>query len=372
MDNLEKAFKKSQKGKSKFNREALEFALDEICNLLQLKTEILEKTYEFSGYINFTVQLPKEREINAPHYRDKVIQLAMNNILKEIYKPKFIYDSYACIDDKGTHECVQRTQYFMRKAKWEYGDAATIVKIDVKKFFYSIVREVLKEIIAKTIKDEKTLNLIYLIIDSADVIDILGMPLGNVISQICANIYMNVIDQYVKRNLGLKYYIRYMDDIVIIVENKEKAKEVLELIRIKVETTLGMKLNEKKSKIFPIAQGVNFIGFKIYTTHMLLRNESKKTVKQKLRKFKPMLIKGEMTIEKAEQILNSWYGHAEQANSYIFVQSLLEKFDYIELIEKIKNNKKKNVIKIKRGVIEDARKAYISRMEEQKMEFDNA
>lgn len=312
--------------------------------------------------------MPKERTINAPHYRDKVIQLAINNVLKEIYKPKFIYDSYACIDDKGTHECVKRTQYLMRKAKWEYGDNAFIVKTDVKKFFYSIVRNILKEIIAKTIKEKETLELMYLIIDSADVIDLLGMPLGNVVSQLCANIYMNTIDQYAKRNLGLKYYIRYMDDIVIIVENKERAKEVLELIRTKIETELSLKLNENKSKIFPIAQGVNFIGFKIYPTHMLLRDDSKKRIKQKLRKFKPMLIEEKITIEKVEQILNSWHGHAEQANSHMFVQSLLDRFDYIELVETIKNGKKKRILKVKRGVIEDARKTYINRKEGSGME----
>ena len=192
---------------------------------------------------------------------------------------------------------LKRTQNLMRKAKWEYGDNAFIIKIDAKKFFYSIVRGILKEIISQTIKDKEVLELMYLIIDSADIIDVLGMPLGNVISQLCANIYMNVIDQYAKRNLGLKYYIRYMDDIIIIVENRERAKEVLESIRIKIETELGLMLNVNKSKIFPIAQGVNFIGFKIYPTHMLLRNESKKGIKQK--KFKPMLIEERITIEKS-------------------------------------------------------------------------
>ena len=348
---MEKAFKKSQKGKSKYNKEALKFALDETYNLLQLKTEIKEKTYEFSGYTNFKVSLSKEREINAPHYRDKVIQLAISNILKEICKPKFIYDSYACIDEKGTHDCVERTQYFIRKAKWEYGDAATIIKGDIKKFFYSIVRKILKELISQIIKDKEVLDLMYLIIDSADVIDVVGMPLGNVISQLCANIYMNVIDQYAKRNLGLKYYIRYMDDFVIIVENKEKAKEVLELIKIKVENELGLKLNKNKSKIFPIAQGVNFIGFKIYPTHMLLRNESKKRIKQKLRKFKALLIEEKITIGKVEQILNSWFGHAKQGSSYNFINKLLRKYSYILLVNGIL---KVNIEEIENGRNEKA------------------
>ncbi len=357
MDNLEQAFHKSQKGKYKYKKEALKFAMDEVYNLLQLKAEIENGTYKFSGYINFKVTEPKVREINAPHYRDKIVQLAINNVLKQIYQPKFIYDSYACLDNKGTHACVKRIYYFMRKAKWEYGDEATIVKIDIKKFFYSIVRDILKELIARTIKDDEALKLIYLIIDSADEIDVLGMPLGNTISQLCANIYLNGIDQYAKRSLSLKYYVRYADDIIIIVENKNRAKEVLELIRVQVETKLGIKLNDNKSKIFPIAQGVNAIGFKIYPTHMLLRNDSKKKIKQKLRKFKPLLIEEKITIEKVEQILNSWYGHAEQANSYMFVQSLLDRFDYIELVDKkSKKGRVKKVFKIKREVIEDARK----------------
>jgi RNA-directed DNA polymerase len=342
--------------------------MDEIYNLLQLRTEIKSGTYSFSGYINFKVTEPKVREINAPHYRDKIVQLAINNVLKEIYQPKFIYDSYACLDDKGTHACVKRIYYFMRKAKWEYGDGATIVKIDIKKFFYSIVRGILKELIARTIKDEETLNLVYIIIDSADEIDVVGMPLGNTISQLCANIYLNEIDQYAKRSLSLRYYIRYADDIVAIVENKERAKEVLELIRVRVETKLQLKLNENKSKTFPIAQGVNAIGFKIYPTHMLLRNDSKKRIKRKLRKFRPMLIEEKISIEKVEQILNSWHGHAEQANVYGFVQSLLKRFDYIKLVnKKSKKGKLKKVFKIKKEVIEDARKAYISANEQREM-----
>jgi len=340
---LEKAFSKSQKGHSKYDREALEFAMDEVYNLLQLQKEIKDETYEFSGYTTFTISEPKERVINAPHYKDKIIQLAVNRVLKEIYKPHYIYDTYACIDGKGTHACVKRIQYFMRKAKWNYGDGAYIVKIDIEKFFYTIVREILKTLLTKKIKCKKTLQLLYKIIDSARLIDVLGLPLGNTLSQLCANICLDVVDQYAKRGLGLKYYVRYMDDITIFVESKERAKEVLELIRGCVESRLHLKLNSSKSKIFPISQGVNTIGFKIYPTHMLLRNDSKKRIKRKAKKMKRLLINKEMTIETAEQILNSWHGHAKQCCSYNFIQSLLRKNDYIYMNKKgvLKVNKNK-------------------------------
>ena len=173
------------------------------------------------------------------------------------------------------------------------------------------------------------------------------MPLGNTISQLCANIYLNQLDQYAKRGLSLKYYVRYMDDIVIIVENKERAQEVLKLIDKYVTEKLSINLNKKKSKIFPIAQGVNTIGFKIYPTHMLLRNESKKKIKQKLSKMKRLIAENQMTVEKAEQILNSWLGHAKQANSYNFINKLLNKYDFLIM--------KDNKFKIDERVIENAR-----------------
>lgn len=346
-ENLDKAYRKSQSGKSKYRKEALRFVQNETDNLLQLQRELKDGTYKFSGYFEFTVTEPKERVINAPYYRDKIVQLAINNILKDIYAPCFIYDTYACLDGKGTHSCVERVQCFMRKAKWEYGDEAYIVKMDIKKFFYSIDRDILKSLLPRKIKCRETLDLLYKIIDSAKDIDDLGMPLGNTISQLCANIYMNMVDQYAKRGLGLKYYVRYADDIVTIVESKDKANEVLENIRNHARSKLNLDLNEHKSKIFPIKQGVNTVGFKIHPTHMLLRNDSKKRIKKKLSKMKRLIVEDRMTIEKAEQILNSWLGHAKQGCSYNFIGRLLDKYDFLIFTN--------NTLKIDRKVIEDER-----------------
>ena len=128
----------------------MEFAVNQTRNLVELQEDLKNGTYEFKGYFEFKVYEPKERIINAPHYRDKIAQLAINNVIKDIYQPCFIYDTYACLEGKGTHKCVNRISYFMRKAKWEYGDKAYIVKIDVKKFFYSIDRNILKTLLAIT------------------------------------------------------------------------------------------------------------------------------------------------------------------------------------------------------------------------------
>lgn len=328
-DNMHDAYRQSRRRGGKYKVAAMKFSIDETYNLRSLQQSLIDETYNFGDYVEFMVYEPKERLINAPQYEDKIVQLSMNNILKQIYNKSFIYDSYACIDNKGTHKCVDRISYFMRKAKWQYGEEAYIVKMDVRKFFYSIDREIMKELYKKKITCKKTLRLLDNITDSADSIDPLGLPLGNTLSQISANIYMNEVDQYAKRVLGLKYYVRYADDIVIIVENKEKAIKVLKNIQDFTKENLNLKYNKKKTKIFPINQGVNAVGFKIHATHRLLRDTSKRNIKRKAKKLRPLIKDGQVTIEKAEQIFNSWYGHAFNACSHNFINQLIDRNDYI-------------------------------------------
>ena len=176
--------------------------------------------------------------------------------------------------------------------------------------------------------------MLFKIINSADILSVLGMPLGNTLSQICANVYMNVIDQVAKRKLSLKYYVRYADDVVIIVKDKEKAKAVLLSIKAIIKERLDLEVNDNKTKVFPINQGVNTVGFKIYATHRLLRDDSKKKMKRKAKKMRGLLTSGKMKPEKAEQILNSWKGHAQHGNSYNFIKKLIEKNDYIYISKK--------------------------------------
>lgn len=307
----------------------MNFSRNETYNLNKLRSSLIDETYKFSGYNEFVVYEPKERIINAPFYKDKIIQVAINNVLKEVINPTFIFDSYACIDNKGTHKCAKRIQYFMKKAKWMYGEEAFIIKMDMKKFYYSIDRDILKDILTKKIKCQKTLRLIFGIIDSAGLIDELGLPLGNTLSQICSNIYMNEADQFAKRKLSLKFYVRYADDIFIIVENKKKAQKVFEEMRVFIKENLNLDLSEDKSKIFPINQGVNGIGYKIHTTHMLLRNESKRNVKRRIKSIPRLILSGRISVKKAEQMLNSWKGHAEHACSYNFIKSLVSKNKFL-------------------------------------------
>lgn len=337
IENIEKAYKQSQKGSGKYKRSSLLLEKNKTYFLKKIREELIDGTYTFGDYNRFTVYEPKERIIDAPRLKDKIVQLAINNVIKEEINNKFIHDTYACIDNKGTHKAVYRISHFMRKAKWMWGDDARIIKIDIKKFFYTIDREVTKKEFSRHIKCKDTLDLINKVIDSADQISPKGLPLGNTLSQIGANITMNPLDQYAKRKLRLKFYVRYADDIVIIVKNKKGADYILDKLITFIEDRLNLNVNLNKTKIFPIRQGVNVLGYKIHATHKLLRNESKKKVKRKLKKMKYLIRDGRLTVDKAELMLNSWKGHADHANSNNFIKSLTTKYDFL----KLKDNKLK-------------------------------
>lgn len=327
---LEQALKKVNKTKNRLTLEAGEFDENKVISTLNLLEEIANKTYEVGEYKEFKIYEPKERIIYAPTFKDKVVQIWLNNILKYEYRFKyFIKDSYGSIDARGTHKCADKIQENMNKAQATLGTQARILKLDVKKFFYSIDREILKAIYKKQIADPNILWLLNKIIDSADQIDEKGLPLGNTISQLSANVYMNELDQFIKRTLRVKYYVRYMDDMILILENIERAREVKEQVENYLNQKLHLELNQDKSKIFPIKQGVNAIGYKIYSTHKKLRNRSKKKFKQIVKELNKDIAKTTyLTLEQYqhyESRLNSWMGHAGHAASRNFIISQLKK-----------------------------------------------
>ena len=328
--NLYKAFRKSLKSDGKYKPEALAFQRNESVNLMNLQRSLYNRTYKFSGYITFEVHEPKRRIINAPHYKDKIVQLALHETLSEVVIPKFINHSYACMTDRGTHAAVSQVQKNLKVAKWKWGEGAYICNVDVRKFFYSIDRDILKKQYRKMIKEDDILWVMDEIINSGGLIDEVGLPLGNTLSQLCANIVLNDLDQYCKRYLGYKYFVRYADDIVVILPNKEEAQKAKELIMRFLVESLNLEANKWKSQIYPINQGINAFGYKIFTTHKLLRNDSKKKIKRKIKKMPRLIARKKMTVEKANEMLASWSGHARHADSYNFMQSIVKRRSYIQ------------------------------------------
>lgn len=169
------------------------------------------------------------------------------------------------------------------------------------------------------------------VVDSGGLVDEVGLPLGNTMSQLCANVYLNELDQYCKRFLGYKYYVRYADDFIAILPNKKAAQVAKEKCVAFLHERLNLRENPKKTQIFPINQGVNAYGFKVYRTHRLLRDDSKKKIKRKIKAMPHLIAEGRMTVERANQMLGSWSGHAKYASSRNFINNILERRPYVYL-----------------------------------------
>lgn len=325
---LKLSYKQTQLAERKYRKEAIIYDMARERNLVELWRELCKETYKPSAYISFRVYEPKERVVNAPRIRDKVVQYAAHVLLSEVYKPVFIQSSFACLLDKGSHRAVDKVQHNMRLCKWQHG-TGWIVKLDVRKYFYSINRDILKSLLRKKISDEKFLHLLDIIIDSSPEGE-RGIPLGNVTSQDFANIYLNEVDQFATRFLGLKSYVRYMDDVIIVVPTKEEAQAILEKLTKFFNEKLDLQLNEK-TKIFPLEQGVNAYGFKIHTTHRMVRNSSKAAMKRRIKAMDTKLKAGELSKAKVQQSVDSWLGHARHSNSFNLCKKIFGKYRYIKI-----------------------------------------
>ncbi|EJL45680.1 Retron-type reverse transcriptase [Brevibacillus sp. CF112] len=325
---LEKSYQQTQKGSRKFRRDAILFSMYAEMNLVTLWQKLKTGAYRVGPYIRFKVYEPKERWVSAPYITDKIVQFAAHVVLQRVYKPVFISDSYACLEGRGTHKAVKQVQHYMRLCKWKHG-TGWVVKLDVAKFFYSIDRKILKRLLRKKINCPKTLWLLDQIIDSSPEGEV-GLPLGNVTSQDFANIYLNELDQFVKRYLGIKWYIRYMDDVIAIVPTKAEAQELLKRMREFLKKHLRLDTN-KKTHTFPLEQGVNAYGFKIWTTHKLVRNQSKRAMKRRIKAMDKKLKAGIIKKKDVQQAVNSWLGHARHSNSHNLAKKVFNKYSYIKV-----------------------------------------
>lgn len=213
----------------------------------------------------------------------------------------------------------------MYKAKLEYKDYY-VLKMDIKKFFYSIDPNILFELLKKYFKDKALLELSSKLIFCED--DELGIAIGNYTSQYFANIYLNELDQFVKHKLRVRYYLRYMDDFILLVKNKEIAKEIFHQIEKFLKEKLNLELNHK-SKYYPSSMGVDFCGYRVYYTHRLVRNRSKINMKKRIKTWNYLYEVGGQLDEKfISQSISSWKAHIKHACSYNLYKFYLRKIKF--------------------------------------------
>ena len=346
---VEKGYKNALRGQRKYTREAVRYDLFSEINNVGLWRELNnigvrynpeQKEYRPGKYRHRTITEPKTRSLHIPPLRDKIVQLLTHEELQNLYRPVFVDRSFACMYGKGPIRAALNVQHDMRVARMKWGDETAVIKIDVKKFFYSIDRSGLKKLPAKRFQKLRKKHpdlyqdflrfyrLLCKMIDSSPEGET-GIPLGNVTSQDFANIYLNELDQFCIRFLGVKLYTRYMDDIVIIAPNKEIAREWLAKIKVFLKERLHLDTNDK-TKIFYVRQGVNAYGFKIKATHLLLRTESKRREKRRIKAMIAKLKEGKITQKEIVQAVNSWLGYARWACAYNLAKKIFAPYRFIK------------------------------------------
>lgn len=290
------------------NKEVIEYEMDLGTNLANLTEAIKNKEYKTGIYRKFIVYEPKERVILSLPFRDRVLQQwYVEEFIKPIFMPKFIEDSYACLKGRGLHGAVKKLQGYMKK-EYRQNPDFYILKCDVAKFFNNIDKNILYSIICRKVKDENFLDLTRKII--FDGTYKIGIPIGNYTSQFFANIYLNELDHFVKEKLKIKYYVRYMDDFILLLENKEEALEIKEKLAEFLDEKLKLQLN-KKTNYFKNKQGVCFCGYHVYVNKIKLLNKNKKRIYKRVREWNELYETKELDIMKAAESLKAWTGHAK-------------------------------------------------------------
>lgn len=276
-DKLMKAHLKCQKGKR--NRgNIIRFNLKKEEYIKWLYEALKNKTYKHRSYTTFYVTEPKNRKIEAAVYSDRIVhRWCYDNFLEPLFVPQFIPTTYACLKGRGMHKAALDVQKAMRKCKKQWGEYY-VLKMDISKYFASIDKEILLNIVKRKIQDEDLIWLIKEVIYSQRTEN--GIPIGNLTSQLFANLYYNEADQYIKHTLKVRYYYRYMDDSVILMKDKEEIKEVYKKIEQFINEKLNLEFN-KKTNIFKGKQGINFCGYLIKEDLIKLRQKGKKKLKKK-------------------------------------------------------------------------------------------
>ena len=320
-ESLFHAHKLSRKGKG-YRKEIILFNLKQEEYIMWLYEKLKTKTYKHSGYSVFYVTEPKLRKIEKSIYLDRIVhRWVVDNFLEPYFVPTFVNTSYACLKKRGMHKACLDVQNAMKHLSRTWKDYY-ILKMDVRKYFQNIDKDILYRILNRKIQDNKLLWLLKEIIYSNE--GKKGLAIGNYTSQMFANIYLNEVDQYIKHKLKVKWYFRYLDDSIILIKTKKEAKEILEKIKNFLKENLQLELN-KKTQIFKNKQGVNFCGYKINEYRLKIRDKGKRKLKKKVKVLKEKIKIGEITSKEAKKYLAGHMGYIQLADTYNLENKLFYK-----------------------------------------------
>ena len=311
MDNLQWAYKKTAKAK-KMTFGYLEFKEYKDINLKKIQEELLDGGYKIGEYRHFTIYEPKPRLVSALDFKDRLIQHALVGIIEPIFEATFLPNTFACRVGLGTHAGVRYIQSQLRKPS----ENQYYLKTDFSKFFPSVNHNILLEMVDRKISCKSTLALIKEIVKPNEV----GIPIGSLTSQLFANVYGSKLDTYIHHELGHRKWARYMDDVVILGDDQEKLKE--SFCKIQEFSNKNMDLEISKWHCQSTKRGINFLGYRIWDTHKLIRKDSAVRAKRKIAKYTKY--QDNLALDR---FVVSWRGHAQWADSYNLFNWLEKRYE---------------------------------------------
>jgi retron-type reverse transcriptase len=319
--NLANAYHKARRCK-RYKNAVLKYSADLEENLINLQNHLIWKDYTQGQKRIFLVYEPKTRTISALPFRDRVMHHAVNNIIEPIFDRRFYYHSYACRAGKGMHRASKTLTKWIRNLSFD-DKPLYALKADIHHYFQSIDHTKLKAIIRRTIKDPDALWLLDCIIDDGGE-NGRGIPVGNLTSQLFANIYLDVLDKHIKETLRIKHYIRYMDDFIILSNDKTELRAVLRDLERFLHVELNLLFNPKTT-VLSAKNGIDFCGFRHYENFKKVRKRSVKTMERMIKAYH----KGKTENERFSRSLASWLGHIGHADTFRLRMRILQKIEAV-------------------------------------------
>jgi len=323
VENLFQAWDEFKKGKRK-RRDVQIFERHLEYSLFNLQQKLANKTWQHGVYSEFYVNDPKRRHIHKANVNDRIIHHLLHKYLDKIFDKTFISDSYSCRLGKGTHRAVLRLEKFARSASKNYSRNCWSLKLDIKKFFDTVDHGVLLSLVSKRVKGKDIFWLIKKVTDSfhSNQGFSKGIPLGNLTSQIFANIYLNELDQFVKTRLKAKYYLRYADDFIILDSDIELLYSLISPIKKFLKESLKLELHPNKVILRKLSWGIDFTGYIVLPHYRLLRTKTKRRIFKKLKSKIESFKSQKTSLQSLNQSLQSYFGCLSHADTYQLTQNL--------------------------------------------------
>ena len=318
MKNLFFAYKKARKGKTKKDY-VIKFEENLWENLFELHKKLKNKTYLPESLKTFILRDPKTRKINKSSFRDRIVHHAIVRVIEPVFEKSFIYDSCANRIGKGNLFALRRLELFKRKVTNNLQTEAFCLKADIKHYFEEVDHDILVKIIQRKVKDREIIRLIKKILKNLPKKTSKGMPLGNLTSQFFANVYLHELDYFVKHKLMAKYYVRYVDDFILLNKSEEQLRIWKKRINNFLRTRLKIELHKQKSRIISLSQGIDFLGFRNFYYFRLLRKRNIKNMFMKVVRYK----NEEISKAKILEIFQGWNAYSKWANSYRLRRSVV-------------------------------------------------